>query len=69
MAEGGGWNAVFRCNHDQPRAMSRFGDDGQYHDESATMLATAIEQYRDVESLNYYQILREAGKTEAELWR
>ena len=27
---------------------------------------TKIEQYRDVESLNYYRILREQGKTEAE---
>ena len=27
---------------------------------------TKIEQYRDVESLNYYRILREQDKTEAE---
>ena len=25
--EGGGWNAIFWCNHDQPRVVSRFGDD------------------------------------------
>ncbi len=24
---GGGWNAIFWCNHDQPRVVSRFGDD------------------------------------------
>lgn len=42
MQEGGGWNALFWCNHDQPRAISRFGDDGRYHRESAKMLATTI---------------------------
>src|SRR5699024_10208576 len=77
-----GWNAVFWCNHDQPRAVSRFGDEGKYWAESAKMLAaaihlmrgtpyiyqgeelgmtnhhyTSIDQYRDVESLNYYRIL------------
>lgn len=91
MSEGGGWNAVFWCNHDQPRAVSRFGDDENFHNASAKMLAaaihfmrgtpyiyqgeelgmtnakyTSIEQYRDVESLNYYKILRDAGKTESE---
>lgn len=91
MQRAGGWNAVFWCNHDQPRAVSRFGDDGKYWKQSAKMLATcvhllrgtpyvfqgeelgmtnagyaSIEQYRDVESLNYYRIMLEAGKTEAE---
>jgi len=86
-----GWNALFWCNHDQPRAVSRFGSDTTYWKESAEMLAVAIhfmrgtpyiyqgeelgmtnphftkiEQYRDVESLNYYRILREQDKTEAE---
>ena len=42
MHEGGGWNALFWCNHDQPRAVSRFGDDGKYHQESAKMLATTL---------------------------
>jgi trehalose-6-phosphate hydrolase len=42
MDEKGGWNALFWCNHDQPRVVSRFGDDKTYHRESATMLATAI---------------------------
>lgn len=42
MQEGGGWNATFWCNHDQPRIVSRFGNDGKYHQESAKMLATAI---------------------------
>ncbi|MCW5954792.1 MAG: alpha,alpha-phosphotrehalase, partial [Propionibacteriaceae bacterium] len=42
MAEGGGWNAVFWCNHDQPRVVSRFGDDSRYRVESAKMLGTAV---------------------------
>ena len=91
MEAGGGWNALFWCNHDQPRAVSRFGDEGRYWAESAKMLGaaihlmrgtpyiyqgeelgmtnahfTAIGQYRDVESLNYYRILRDKGETEAE---
>jgi len=91
MHEGGGWNALFWCNHDQPRVVSRYGDDGRYRKESAKMLATAIhmmqgtpyiyqgeeigmtnphfdrlEDYRDVESLNMYKILREKGKSHEE---
>ncbi|WP_221564522.1 alpha,alpha-phosphotrehalase [Alkalihalobacillus sp. TS-13] len=42
MFEGGGWNALFWCNHDQPRIVSRFGDEGQFRIESAKMLATTI---------------------------
>jgi trehalose-6-phosphate hydrolase len=42
MAKGGGWNALFWCNHDQPRVVSRFGNDKEYHKESAKMLATTI---------------------------
>ena len=41
-----GWNAVFWCNHDQPRAVSRFGDEGAYWKESAKMLAGAIHLMR-----------------------
>lgn len=91
MQEGNGWSAVFWCNHDQPRIVSRFGDEDRYWKESAKMLAgmihlmrgtpyiyqgeeigmlnahySSVHQYRDVESLNYYEILREEGKTEAE---
>ena len=40
MARQGGWNALFWCNHDQPRAVSRFGDDQAYWKESAKMLST-----------------------------
>lgn len=46
MAEKGGWNAVFWCNHDQPRAVSRFGDDKNYWKESAKMLASCIHLMR-----------------------
>ncbi|GAA0799080.1 alpha,alpha-phosphotrehalase [Faecalicatena orotica] len=88
MQNADGWNAVFWCNHDQPRVVSRFGDDRKYWKESAKMLAAAIHlmrgtpyiyqgeelgmtnagyrsigQYRDVESLNYYEILLKEGKT------
>ncbi len=39
---GQGWSALFWCNHDQPRILSRFGDEGQYRQVSAKMLATAL---------------------------
>ncbi len=87
MNEGGGWNALFWCNHDQPRVISRFGNDNIYHRESGKMLATAlhmlkgtpyiyqgeeigmtnayfdkIDDYRDVESLNYFDILKKGNE-------
>lgn len=37
-----GWNSLYWNNHDQPRAVSRFGDDRLYWAESATMLATVL---------------------------
>ncbi|WP_088042069.1 alpha,alpha-phosphotrehalase [Bacillus sp. EAC] len=92
MQDGNGWNALFWCNHDQPRIVSRIGNDQIYHKESAKMLATTmhllrgtpyiyqgeeigmpnpkfdqIEQYRDVESLNYYKILKENGVAEEDI--
>lgn len=37
------WNSLFWENHDQPRSLSRFGNDGpKYHDVSAKMLATCL---------------------------
>ena len=91
MEKKNGWNALFWCNHDQPRIVSRFGDDKKYRKESAKMLATfihmlrgtpyiyqgeelgmtnpgyeKIDEYRDVESINYYRILLDEGKTEEE---
>ena len=89
MQEGNGWSATFMCNHDQPRALSRFGNDKEYHKESGKMLATtihmmrgtpyiyqgeeigmtnpyfdSIDKYRDVESINYYNILKNQGVDE-----
>jgi oligo-1,6-glucosidase len=75
-----GWNSLYWDNHDQPRTVSRFGDDSPEHRvNSAKTLATvqhmhkgtpyiyqgeelgmtntyftAIEHYRDIESLNYH---------------
>ena len=92
MHKGGGWNALFWCNHDQPRVVTRYGNDGQYHQQSAKMLATTvhmmqgtpyiyqgeefgmtdpkfenISQYRDVETLNYFNIMKEQGVAEEEI--
>lgn len=75
-----GWNSLYWNNHDQPRIVSRFGDDKEYRVESAKMLATclhmlqgtpyiyqgeeigmtnicfdSIEDYRDIETLNFYR--------------
>ena len=91
MAKTDWWSAVFWCNHDQPRIVSRFGDEGHYWKESAKMLATfvhflrgtpyiyqgeelgmtnahydSIEDYDDVEAINYYHILRKRGQSEKE---
>ncbi|QSY54221.1 alpha,alpha-phosphotrehalase [Staphylococcus simiae] len=89
--QGGGWNAIFWCNHDQPRVVSRFGNDTteELRQQSAKMLAitlhmlqgtpyiyqgeeigmtdphfTSIDQYRDVESLNAYQNMKQKGYDE-----
>ncbi|EGQ4049361.1 alpha,alpha-phosphotrehalase [Staphylococcus pseudintermedius] len=94
MYAGNGWNAIFWCNHDQPRVVSRFGSDETeaLRQQSAKTLAIAlhllqgtpyiyqgeeigmtdphfqsIQQYRDVESLNAYREMREAGIDEAEI--
>ncbi|MFD3515451.1 alpha-glucosidase [Streptomyces sp. NPDC058657] len=42
-----GWNSLYWNNHDQPRVVSRFGDDGPSHrTRSATMLATVLHLHR-----------------------
>ena len=94
MAKHDAWNAVFWCNHDQPRVVSRFGSEGGYWKESAKMLATIvhclrgtpyvyqgeelgmtnayfteISQFRDVESLNHYQILQDKGLSASDALR
>lgn len=92
MQNGDGWNALFWSNHDQPRILSRFGNDQEYHSQSAKMLAAVmylmrgtpyiyqgeeigmtnayfegISQYRDVESINYYNILSGKGIAKEEI--
>jgi len=37
-----GWNAIYLGNHDQPRIVSRFGNDEKYRKKSAKMLATMM---------------------------
>jgi oligo-1,6-glucosidase len=37
-----GWNSLYWNNHDQPRVVSRFGDDGTYREASAKLLATVL---------------------------
>lgn len=36
------WNTVYFENHDQPRSVSRYGNDVEYHDQSAKALATLL---------------------------
>jgi oligo-1,6-glucosidase len=39
---GRAWNSLYWCNHDQPRIVSRLGDDGELREKSAKMLATCL---------------------------
>lgn len=41
-----GWNSLYWNNHDQPRVVSRFGDDGDHRRDSATALATLLHLHR-----------------------
>jgi oligo-1,6-glucosidase len=43
---GRGWNSLYLGNHDHPRAVSRFGDDGTYRVASAKTLATVLHLHR-----------------------
>lgn len=86
---GKGWNSLFWGNHDLPRAVSRYGDEGEHRIGSAKALATVlhmmegtpfiyqgeeigmtnaaftrIDQYRDVETLNFHRIQRMEGVAE-----
>lgn len=92
MQEADSWNTLFWECHDQPRSLSRFGDEKNYPKESAKLLAGALflmrgtpyflqgeelgvtnnhfaslEQYRDVESLNAAEILKNNGRSEQEI--
>ena len=94
MEQGGGWNALFFNNHDQPRAISRFFNDQEFRYESSCLAATLIHMlrgtpyiyqgeeigmtnayfddintYRDVESLNYYQILKKQNLNNKEIMK
>lgn len=40
--EGRGWNSLYLNNHDQPRQVSRFGNDSKYRKESAKLLGTML---------------------------
>jgi oligo-1,6-glucosidase len=41
-----GWNSLYWNNHDQPRAVSRFGDDGEHRVRSAKMLGSVLHLHR-----------------------
>jgi oligo-1,6-glucosidase len=41
-----GWNSLYLSNHDQPRSLSRFGDDGEHRVASAKSLATVLHLHR-----------------------
>lgn len=41
-----GWNSLYLNNHDQPRSVSRFGDDGVHRVRSAKLLATLLHLHR-----------------------
>jgi len=87
-----GWNSLYWDNHDQPRVVSRFGDDGEHRVESAKLLATvlhlqrgtpyiyqgdelgmtnfpfsSIEQFDDLESVNYFHEAVGHGQDPAEV--
>ncbi|MGG3912752.1 alpha,alpha-phosphotrehalase [Rossellomorea vietnamensis] len=89
-----GWNSLYWNNHDQPRIVSRWGNDQEYRITSAKMLATVlhmmqgtpfvyqgeeigmtnsnwddITQYRDIESINYFQEKKTEGVPEGEIMK
>lgn len=86
--EGTAWNSLYFCNHDQPRIVSRLGDDSPlsakcigtilhmmqgtpyvYQGEELGMTNCPfgpIENYRDLESINAYHELTEAGLRQPE---
>ena len=63
MQAGGGWNALFWNNHDQPRALNRFGDPKELRVESATMHATVLHLFRGTP---YVYMGEEIGMTDPE---
>ncbi len=90
VIQDGGWINIFLDNHDFPRLVSRWGDDGFYRKQSAKLLATllltmrgtpciyqgteigmtnvqfpSINDYRDVEIMNFFKEHMAKGGTEA----
>ena len=62
---GTAWNSLFWNNHDQPRAVSRFGDDRpQYREASAKMLATCLHM---LQGTPYIYQGEELGMTNSEI--
>ncbi|UZJ77429.1 glycoside hydrolase family 13 protein [Fictibacillus sp. KU28468] len=58
--EGSGWNSLYLENHDQPRSVSRFGNDKEYHNKSAKMLAAF---YQFMQGTPYIYQGQEIGMT------
>ena len=61
-----GWNSLYWDNHDQPRVVSRFGDDGEFREQAAKMLATVLHLHRGTP---YVYQGEELGMTNAALTR
>jgi oligo-1,6-glucosidase len=61
-----GWNSLYWNNHDQPRVVSRFGDDGRYRVQAAKMLGTVLHLHRGTP---YVYQGEELGMTNAPLER
>jgi oligo-1,6-glucosidase len=94
VCAGDGWNSLFWGNHDLPRAVSKYGDDGEHRVASAKLLATVLhlmkgtpyiyqgeeigmtnvafermDQFRDVETLNFHRLQTASGIPEDEFIR
>jgi oligo-1,6-glucosidase len=57
-----GWNSLYWNNHDQPRVVSRFGDDGPHRVRAAKMLGTVLHLHRGTP---YVYMGEELGMTNA----
>ena len=89
-----GWNSLYWNNHDQPRIVSRWGNDTEHRVASAKAFGTvlhlmrgtpyvyegeelgmtnagftALDQYRDLESLNWAAVARAEGRSEESILR
>ncbi|WP_080796535.1 glycoside hydrolase family 13 protein [Corynebacterium pacaense] len=66
VLNGRGWNSLYWSNHDQPRVVSRFGDDGRFRVESAKMLGTLLHL---MQGTPYIYQGEELGMTNADFLR